>query len=115
MKLFLPPQLNLTPERIAKVARYAPLVKDGRRMAPISFQVALTDACFNRCIGCGHPDREQRSMGFFDWVGFLGSLPVLPESICYSGGDPMAYSNFNEVMVWHKTNGVKFGCTITST
>ncbi len=113
MKLNLPPQLNLTTARTAKIARYANEVVSGHRGSPLSIQVALTDSCFNRCIGCGHPDREQRRMGYFEWIDFLHNLSVLPESICYSGGDPMAYSNFNEVMLWHKTNHVKFGCTIT--
>ena len=110
MKLNLP---TLTPSRAAKVARYAPEVRDGKRLAPISIQVALTDSCFNRCIGCGHPMREQKKMTTTGWLDFLESLPVLPESVCYSGGDPMAYPDFNNVMAWHVNQGVKFGCTIT--
>lgn len=99
--------------RVAKIARYFPIIDKGARGTPISIQVALTDSCFNRCIGCGHPSREQRKMDVDSWLGFLESLTVLPESICYSGGDPMAYSNFNDVMVWHILHNVKFGCTIT--
>jgi len=113
MKLNLPPQLNLTPARTAKIARYAPEIRGGRRQVPVSFQVALTDSCFNRCIGCGHPDRDQKKMAPGMWCEFLDDLPVLPESVCYSGGDPMAYPYFNEVMSWHLQNEIEFGCTIT--
>lgn len=109
----LPPQLTLEPARVAKVARYAHMVKHGRNRVPVSFQVALTDSCFNRCIGCGHPDRVQKRMEPDDWTDFLYSLPNLPESVCYSGGDPMAYPHFNRVMEWHLDNAVLFGCTIT--
>jgi radical SAM protein with 4Fe4S-binding SPASM domain len=100
-------------ERVAKIARYWPLVEGGRANMPISIQVALTDSCFNRCIGCGHPSREQNKMNVESWLGFLESLPHRPESVCYSGGDPMAYSDFNEVMKWHIEHDVLFGCTIT--
>ena len=100
-------------ERVAKIARYWPMVEGGKANMPISFQVALTDSCFNRCIGCGHPSREQKKINVHSWLGFLDSLPHKPESICYSGGDPMAYPDFNEVMRWHIDNGVLFGCTIT--
>jgi radical SAM protein with 4Fe4S-binding SPASM domain len=101
-------------QRAAKIGRYWPLVEGGRRGAPISLQVALTDSCFNRCIGCGHPMREQRVMGVSDWLSFLESLPVgVLESVCYSGGDPFAYHDFNKVMIWHIENAVEFGCTVT--
>jgi len=110
MKLHLS---QLTANRAAKVARYAPLVQGGKRRAPVSIQVALTDSCFNRCIGCGHPMREQKKMAYGDYLSWVENLPVLPESVCYSGGDPMAYPDFNHVMAWHVSTGVKFGCTIT--
>ncbi len=113
MNLILAPQLSLSKERLAKIARYANEVDGGKRNSPVSMQVALTDSCFNRCIGCGHPDREQRRMEHGMWLQFLEDLPTLPESVCYSGGDPMAYPYFNEVMQWHVDNNVKFGCTIT--
>lgn len=111
MKLYDPPFMSS--ERIAKIARYADDVIGGARLAPVSIQVALTDSCFNRCIGCGHPNRLQKKMPGGAWIGFLESLPALPESVCYSGGDPMAYPYFNEVMQWHIDSNIKFGCTIT--
>jgi len=111
MKLQKP--TTMTPARVAKIARYANEVQGGARRAPVSIQVALTDACFNRCIGCGHPDRVQRRHMVSGWIAFLETLPALPESICYSGGDPMAYPDFNTVMQWHVDMGIKFGCTIT--
>lgn len=102
--------------RTAKIARQHLIVRDGLRGAPISMQVALTDSCFNRCIMCDHPNRPQKSIKVGDWLGFLDRLKEVaaePESVCYSGGDPMAYPDFNEVMRWHVENGVAFGCTIT--
>lgn len=104
----------MTPDRIAKIARYWPTVVGGRNQYPISLQVALTDSCFNRCIGCGHPNREQHKMDVTDWLGFLLVARAHGiESVCYSGGDPMAFPPFNEVMEWHIRNQVDFGCTIT--
>jgi radical SAM protein with 4Fe4S-binding SPASM domain len=99
--------------RTAKVAKYFPLVADGQRGAPISLQVALTDSCFNRCIGCGHPLRVQRKMEVQRYLDFLAALPGPVESVCYSGGDPMAYPEFNAVMRWHVDHGMPFGMTIT--
>jgi len=100
--------------RTAKVARYWPIVEDGKAGVPISLQVALCDACFNRCAGCGHPLRPQRQMEVIDWLKFLNSLPhERLESVCYSGGDPMAYQKFNAVMMYHVTRQLPFGMTIT--
>lgn len=114
MKLQFPTAMpTMSQERVAKIARYAHEVEGGWREVPISFQVALTDSCFNRCIGCGHPSRVQACMEEGAWVNFLKRLPVLPESVCYSGGDPMAYPFFNDIMRWHIYYGIKFGCTIT--
>lgn len=99
--------------RTAKVAKYFNEIEGGRRGAPVSWQVALTDSCFNRCIGCGHPLRVQRRMIVSDYLAFIeGQLPLV-ESVCYSGGDPMAYSDFNIVMQWHVDHNVAYGMTIT--
>lgn len=115
MKLQFPTAMpTISQERVAKIARYAHEVEGDWREVPISFQVALTDSCFNRCIGCGHPSRVQTRMPDGAWIDFLEHLPAeLPESVCYSGGDPMAYPYFNKIMQWHVNTGVKFGCTIT--
>lgn len=104
--------------RTAKIARYIPLVKDGQGGRPVSLQVALTDRCFNRCIGCGHPSRLSSTMTVAAWLEFLEQLKVQPgsiqlESVCYSGGDPFAYPAFNDVMRWHIANGVALGATVT--
>ena len=98
--------------RAAKIARYMPAVWDGKLGVPVSFQVALTDTCFNRCIGCGHPQRVQKKMVCDDWLNFLSQRTGV-ESVCYSGGDPMAYVDFNKVMQWHVDHYVAFGMTIT--
>lgn len=105
--------VQITPARVAKIARYWPAVAGGKALVPISMQVALTDSCFNRCIGCGHPSRVQKYIKVNDWLSFLDNLPRPLESVCYSGGDPMAYPDFNKVMAWHIVNNVAFGCTIT--
>lgn len=102
--------------RVAKIATYIPLVADGARGRPLSLQVALTDKCFNRCIGCGHPSRVPHMIPWPTWLGVLRELtsgPAPVESVCYSGGDPMAYADFNRVMAWHAEHGVAFGMTIT--
>lgn len=101
--------------KTAKTARYWPLVAGGRRGAPISLQVALCDACFNRCIMCGHPERPvMHRMDAGPWIMKLHRFAALNvESVCYSGGDPMAYPDFNRVMEAHVGTGILFGMTIT--
>jgi len=98
--------------RTAKIARYWPIVANGALGQPISIQVALTDSCFNRCIGCGHPLRVQRKMTAAQWLTFITGLDRV-ESVCYSGGDPMAFREFNAVMHWHLDAKVAYGMTIT--
>lgn len=98
--------------RTAKIARYWPIVANGRNNDPISIQVALTDSCFNRCIGCGHPSRQQKSMTADQWLNFLAQRTGV-ESVCYSGGDPMAFRDFNKVMQHHVDRRLAFGATIT--
>lgn len=101
-------------KKTAKVARYFDRVKDGAAGFPISLQVALTDACFNRCIMCDHPSRPQHRMKADDWNFFLRSARDRGlESVCYSGGDPMAYPEINAVMHEHGRTGIEFGMTIT--
>ena len=101
--------------KTAKVARYYEKVKDGRFGIPVSLQVALCDACFNRCIMCDHPSRPiMKRMDAARWIDkleFFASRGL--ESVCYSGGDPMAYSDFNLVMESHIREAVEFGMTIT--
>lgn len=104
--------------RTAKIARYIPLVEQGRGGKPISLQVALTDRCFNRCIGCGHPSRDPHTMVVTDWLAVLGAVSAHPgaarlESVCYSGGDPFAYPEFNGVMEYHLLHGIELGATVT--
>lgn len=99
-------------KRTAKIARYIPIVAGGALGGPLSIQIGLTDSCFNRCIGCGHPSRQQRAMTAQQWLDVMDTIPGL-ESVCYSGGDPMAHREFNKVMQHHITRGIKFGATIT--
>src|SRR5258708_2871506 len=100
--------------KTAKVARYYDGVKGGRRGMPISLQVALCDACFNRCITCDHPSRKPKRMVVEQWIQQLRVFAEAGvESVCYSGGDPMAYSDFNRVMSAHIALDVAFGMTIT--
>jgi len=101
--------------RAAKISRYYEGVKGGRRGAPISLHVALCDACFNRCIMCDHPSRKvMKHMHVADWCDKLDMFSSMGvESVCYAGGDPMAYSYFNAVMERHTMLLLKFGMTIT--
>lgn len=100
--------------RTAKIARYLPMVRGGRHGVPISLQVSLTDACFNRCIMCDHPSRPIKTIPLESWLRFLHTTARHGiESICYSGGDPMAYRDFNRVMGFHIDLNMAFGLTIT--
>lgn len=99
--------------RTAKIARYFEATRDGARGVPVSFQVSLTDKCFNRCVMCSHPSRPANSIRAVDWLDFLAVLPVPPESVCYSGGDPLAHPDFNHVMRWHVNRDIPFGLTIS--
>lgn len=100
--------------KTAKVARYFDRVQGGKMGVPVSLQVALCDQCFNRCIMCDHPLREPKRMIAEHWIHALKMFaPRGVESVCYSGGDPMAYSDFNHVMQAHIDLGVEFGMTIT--
>jgi len=48
------------------------------------------------------------------WIEKLRKFAAMGvESVCYSGGDPMAYTDFNAVMAEHIILDVKFGMTIT--
>jgi radical SAM protein with 4Fe4S-binding SPASM domain len=102
-------------KRIAKIARYADRVAGGALGGAVSLQVALTDACFNRCAGCGHPFRPHYTMDAYSWLNFLNTPAVsqVLESVCYSGGDPMAFNEFNRVMQYHVDRTLPFGMTIT--
>jgi radical SAM protein with 4Fe4S-binding SPASM domain len=100
--------------KTAKVARYFDRVQGGKMGNPISLQVALCDACFNRCIMCDHPSRKQYTLDHEKWIMFMSRMSLRGlESVCYSGGDPMAYEHFNAVMRAHIDLGVEFGMTIT--
>jgi radical SAM protein with 4Fe4S-binding SPASM domain len=100
--------------KTAKVARYFDRVRHGKYGVPISLQVALTDSCFNRCIMCDHPSRQQYRWDVADWLALLTWFHKNGvESVCYSGGDPMAYSDFNLVMARHIELDMAFGMTIT--
>jgi len=99
--------------RTAKIAQYYARAANGSNGAPFSLQVALTDACFNRCIGCQHPLRVQRKMSVAAYLTVADRLRHKVESICYSGGDPMAHQDFNDVMRWHLDRSIAFGMTIT--
>lgn len=100
--------------KTAKVARYYEQVKGGKRGIPISLQVALCDQCFNRCIMCDHPLRVPHKMIAAHWIErLIWFADQGLESVCYSGGDPMAYTDFNAVMETHIKHDVEFGMTIT--
>lgn len=101
--------------RTAKIAMYHRRVANGDLGVPISLQVALTDACFNRCPMCSHPQRKpMHELALEDWISWLAHFKSKGvETICYSGGDPLAYHYINRVMDWHNSCwGIPFGMTI---
>lgn len=94
-----------------KILRYMDSIKNGWRKFPPSLQVATTDYCFNKCITCGHWQREDKKMiNLGQYLAFLkGAAFRGLESVCYSGGDPFCYPYIAEIMDWHIANGVKYG------
>lgn len=100
--------------RTAKVAKYFPRVQDGKLGIPISIQCSLTDTCFNRCPMCEHPMRPQRKIEVAKWLEFFHfAIKRGLESVCYSGGDSMAYQQFNLVMDEHLKMEIPFGIITT--
>jgi MoaA/NifB/PqqE/SkfB family radical SAM enzyme len=83
-------------------------------LCPISAQIALCDACFNRCANCNHYNREY--MERMPWERLQVFLAVAfqmgLESACYSGGDPFAYKDWNKVARMHTEYDVAFGVTV---
>lgn len=86
-------------------SRYSQAIK---REYPFSIQCAILDKCFNNCPMCDHPQRPQFQIEKERWFKFLNQALGL-ESVCYSGGDAMAYHPINELMEFHISKGILFG------
>lgn len=98
--------------RAEKISFYLEGIRDGTRTFPPSLQIALTDRCFNHCVMCDHWKREEKAvldsdllLKFLNQVLRVSSL----QSVCYSGGDPMAYRDLDKIMKWHCDKDVPFG------
>jgi MoaA/NifB/PqqE/SkfB family radical SAM enzyme len=98
--------------RAEKISFYLEGIRNGTRTFPPSLQIALTDRCFNHCVMCDHWKREEKAvldsgllLKFLNQVLRTSSL----QSVCYSGGDPMAYKDLDRVITWHCANDIPFG------
>lgn len=100
-------------QRTIKIMKYIDRV--GGNLHPPSLQVALTDKCFNQCGFCGHWLRKDHyEIDLSKWLRYLhwASENGL-ESVCYIGGDFLAYRNCNEVMWRHTVLKMPFGLVTT--
>jgi radical SAM protein with 4Fe4S-binding SPASM domain len=102
---------NYESYRNDKVLFYLEGIRNGTRKFPPSLQIAVTDHCYNKCIMCGHWKREdKRQLPISDLLHFLVAAKSIGlETVCYSGGDPLCYSNMSSVMAWHTSNDMPFG------
>lgn len=103
--------MNYYDYKSKKILTYVDSVGKGWRIFPASLQIAITDLCYNKCITCGHWQREnKKELKYQDLLQFLGvGLKMGLETVCYSGGDPFAYRNINQIVDWHITNEVEYG------
>lgn len=77
--------------------------------APVSIQAGITDFCFNECHMCGHHQmKDKKNIDAGEWIGFLKHHPDI-ETVCYSGGDPLAHPDINRIMCYHLDSGTPFG------
>lgn len=94
-----------------KILKYSDSIKNGLRNFPASIQVALTDYCFNKCYMCGHWKREKKDiidikiLKNFIKFGKVNGL----KTICFSGGDPFAFADINEIMKFCENLGLEYG------
>lgn len=83
-----------------KILRYADSFTKYFRNFPVSLHVEITDRCFNQCPMCGHWKRDTKADleldRFRDYVVYGKNNGL--ESVCLSGGDPLALENINTVM-----------------
>jgi radical SAM protein with 4Fe4S-binding SPASM domain len=93
--------------RLFKISKYFNRVKTPSD--PVSIQAGITDFCFNQCHMCGHHLRRNKTeIKARRWIKFLSDRHQI-ESVCYSGGDPMAKKDFNDIMEYHISSGIAFG------
>lgn len=97
-------------DRVIKIARMSKAVNTDSRVVP-SLHISLTDHCFNKCITCGHWHREDKKELPSHELNRLIRLAAKNglESICFTGGDPFAYGQLNEVLTCCQANGVRYG------
>lgn len=101
-------------DREVKTLKYVDSIGKGLRRFPPSLHIAITDHCFNHCPMCGHWRRKEKAS--LPWEALLKFLvePIANglQTICYSGGDPMAYPEINKLLGYHNRGagvGLDFG------
>ena len=104
----------MTTYRESKTLKYVDSIGNKLRKFPPSLHIAVTDHCFNHCPMCGHWHREKKaSLPFKDLRRFLVEPIALGlQTICYTGGDPMAYPEINTLLEYHNLGagyGIDFG------
>lgn len=100
--------------REAKALKYVDSIGKGLRKFPPSLHIAVTDHCFNQCPMCGHWRRKKKaSLLLMDLRKFLVEPIALGlQTICYTGGDPMAWNDINGLLRYHNLAagaGIDFG------
>lgn len=77
---------------------------------PLSFQINLLNKCFQKCIGCAKPtwpDVEltlKKTQDILQWLAINGG-----KSVVFSGGEPLLYNDFNEVIKIAVDNELEVG------
>ena len=105
--------MNYLEYKEKKTLRYVDSFKNNWRIFPPSLHVSLTDTCFNQCSMCSHWKREVfNNLDIDTLLAFLsfGKISRL-ETVCYTGGDPLAYNpeNLNRLHIWHEENKIDYG------
>lgn len=99
-----------------KVAIYIDSIRQGWRHFWPSLQIGITDECFNNCPMCGHWKRKNKmTMDLESLITLLSKGKALGlDSVCYSGGDPMAVLGkyWHDVIRWHEREALPYGMVI---
>ncbi|MBZ4649276.1 radical SAM protein [Thermosipho sp. (in: thermotogales)] len=85
---------------INKIVPYIKAIKHNGLNAPISLHILLTDHCVNKCNMCSHWKTQDKSELDFEVIKKIWqeSNDYGVESICLTGGDPVLYSRFEDLL-----------------
>lgn len=94
-----------------KIVPYIKLIDEFKeRMSPVSVQLNITNSCACKCIMCKKHEWKLGHIGLDDVKGMINDFEVMGvESVVFSGGDPLAYLNFAEVVEYASAAGLKIG------